>query len=74
MKRVLVYKGDAERGLEWRDILARDAPDLEFRIWPDIGDPATVVFDPWRVRPGVRIASAWDVLAAPAARKKARPR
>jgi glyoxylate/hydroxypyruvate reductase A len=39
---VLVYKGDAQRGLEWRDILARDASEIEFRIWPDIGDPGMV--------------------------------
>lgn len=38
----LVYKGDPDRGREWRDILARDAPDIEFRLWPDIGDPNTV--------------------------------
>lgn len=42
MKRRLIYKGDRERGFEWRDIFGRDAPEIEFRIWPDIGDPATV--------------------------------
>lgn len=42
MKRTLVYKADAERGLEWRDIFARDAPEIEFRLWPDCGDPRKV--------------------------------
>ena len=37
MRRVLVYKADQERGREWREILARDAPDIEFRMWPDTG-------------------------------------
>ncbi len=42
MSSCLVYKGDPERGPEWRDFLARDAPEIEFRFWPDIGDPHTV--------------------------------
>ena len=37
MRRTLVYKADQERGREWREILARDAPDIEFRMWPDTG-------------------------------------
>ena len=35
---------------EWRDAFAENMPDLEFRVWPDIGDPADVeialVWDP----------------------------
>jgi glyoxylate/hydroxypyruvate reductase A len=42
VKRTLVYKADAERGLEWRDIFAREAPEIEFRLWPDIGNPHEV--------------------------------
>lgn len=37
-----------------------------------LGMPPTVVFDPWRVRPGVRIAFAFDVLGRGS--KKDRPR
>ncbi|WP_375458284.1 2-hydroxyacid dehydrogenase [uncultured Enterovirga sp.] len=38
----LVYKANAARGLAWKRIQAERAPDLAFRIWPDIGDPAAV--------------------------------
>jgi glyoxylate/hydroxypyruvate reductase len=37
VRRILVYKADQERGREWREILARDAPGIEFRMWPDTG-------------------------------------
>ena len=39
-----VYKSDPVRGREWAEIFARQAPQLPFRIWPDIGDPAQVRF------------------------------
>ena len=42
MKRTLVYKADSERGREWREIFAREAPDIAFRLWPDTG-PAEAV-------------------------------
>lgn len=38
----VVYKSDPVRGEVWREIFAREAPDLPFRIWPDIGDPQSV--------------------------------
>ncbi|MCG5243790.1 2-hydroxyacid dehydrogenase [Azospirillum doebereinerae] len=38
----ILYKAELARGYEWRDFFAREAPDLPFRIWPDIGDPADV--------------------------------
>ncbi|MCC7275834.1 MAG: glyoxylate/hydroxypyruvate reductase A [Alphaproteobacteria bacterium] len=38
----IVFKSDPIRGREWARILAERAPDLEFRMWPDYGDPATV--------------------------------
>jgi glyoxylate/hydroxypyruvate reductase len=38
----ILYKADVERGLEWQRILAARAPNLPFRIWPDIGDPAAI--------------------------------
>lgn len=39
-----VYKADAARGRRWAEIFANEAPHHEFRIWPDIGDPAKVRF------------------------------
>lgn len=38
----LLYKADPERGQQWAHALAQHAPALEFRQWPDIGDPAAV--------------------------------
>jgi glyoxylate/hydroxypyruvate reductase len=37
-----LYKANATRGLEWARCFAARAPDLPFRLWPDIGDPAQV--------------------------------
>lgn len=37
-----LYKANAERGAEWVGFFAARAPDLPFRLWPDIGDPADV--------------------------------
>jgi glyoxylate/hydroxypyruvate reductase len=38
----LLYKADPERGKQWAQWLAQKAPDLPFRLWPDIGDAASV--------------------------------
>jgi len=39
-----LYKANATRGLEWARCFAARAPDLPFRLWPDIGDPAQVQY------------------------------
>src|SRR6218665_2519581 len=39
-----VYKADPARGRIWAEVFAQRAPELDFRIWPDIGDPAAVRF------------------------------
>lgn len=38
----ILYKAEAARGREWQAFFAREMPDLPFRVWPDIGDPAEV--------------------------------
>lgn len=38
----LLYKSAPERGAVWARSFAEHAPDVPFRIWPDIGDPARV--------------------------------
>jgi len=37
-----LYKSAAERGAAWARHFAAHAPDVRFRIWPDVGDPAAV--------------------------------
>jgi glyoxylate/hydroxypyruvate reductase A len=37
-----LYKANTVRGMEWASLFSRHAPDLPFRLWPDIGDPAEV--------------------------------
>ncbi|MEA1671986.1 glyoxylate/hydroxypyruvate reductase A [Nitrospirillum sp. BR 11163] len=38
----LLYKSDPERGSAWRALFADQAPDIDFRLWPEVGDPAAV--------------------------------
>lgn len=44
MPGTFLYKADPVRGQRWARIFAERAPDLDFRIWPDVGDPAAVRF------------------------------
>ena len=37
-----LYKANATRGMEWARFFAARAPELPFRVWPDVGDPAEV--------------------------------
>src|SRR5438445_3245031 len=37
-----LYKADPQRGAEWARLFAVKAPELPFRLWPDVGDPADV--------------------------------
>jgi glyoxylate/hydroxypyruvate reductase len=37
-----LYKANATRGQQWARHFAARAPELPFRMWPDIGDPAAV--------------------------------
>lgn len=39
---VLLYKSEAERGRVWKALFAKHVPELEFRIWPDVGSPQEV--------------------------------
>ena len=38
----LLYKSDPVRGERWQALFAEHAPDIEWRAWPDIGDPAEI--------------------------------
>jgi glyoxylate/hydroxypyruvate reductase A len=37
-----LYKANAVRGAQWARAFAERAPDLPFRVWPDVGNPAQV--------------------------------
>lgn len=51
----LVFKSDPDRGPEWAAVLAEKAPDLPFRIWPDVGDPEQVrYYAGWDLPAGMR--------------------
>ncbi|MBV9247859.1 MAG: glyoxylate/hydroxypyruvate reductase A [Acetobacteraceae bacterium] len=38
----VVYKSDPVRGEVWARIFAQEAPEMELRIWPDVGDTSEV--------------------------------
>lgn len=40
----IVYKADPVRGAEWSRLITDLAPDLDFRIWPDIGNASDVKY------------------------------
>lgn len=38
----LLFKSDTDRADIWQDAIMKLMPDLDFRIWPEIGDPAEI--------------------------------
>ncbi|WP_250510715.1 glyoxylate/hydroxypyruvate reductase A [Caballeronia sp. GACF4] len=40
----LLYKADPERGRQWAQLFASKAPETPFRLWPDIGDAASILY------------------------------
>ncbi|MEP7070245.1 MAG: glyoxylate/hydroxypyruvate reductase A [Usitatibacter sp.] len=52
-----LYKSAAERGAAWARHFAAHAPEVPFRTWPDIGDPAAVRYlAAWTMPPDVATA------------------
>jgi glyoxylate/hydroxypyruvate reductase A len=50
----LLFKSDSDRADWWREELGRRLPDLEFRVWPESGDPREIEFAAvWKMKPGV---------------------
>ena len=50
----LLYKADPVRGQRWQALFAELAPELEIRLWPDVGDPADIRFlSAWTLEPGL---------------------
>lgn len=42
MRPVFLYKADPERGRQWAEVFRQEAPEFDFRIWPETGDPREV--------------------------------
>ncbi|WP_460135274.1 2-hydroxyacid dehydrogenase [Pseudomonas sp. S1_E04] len=40
----LLYKSDPVRGQHWKTLFAQHAPDIEWRAWPDIGNPQDIEY------------------------------
>jgi len=58
-----LYKADPARGEQWARLFAQKAPELEFRVWPELGDPAAIRYlaawqppeDPARTLPNLEV-------------------
>ena len=45
----LLFKVDDDRGLSWKSLFEQHAPDIDVRLWPEIGEPAQVrYFAAWQ--------------------------
>lgn len=42
MRPVFVYKADPQRGQRWAEVFRREMPEIDFRLWPETGEPAAV--------------------------------
>jgi glyoxylate/hydroxypyruvate reductase A len=52
-----LYKSATERGAVWARHFASHAPEIPFRIWPDVGDPAAVRYlAAWTLPPDLATA------------------
>ena len=54
MSMTLLFYSDTDAPEPWREALALELPEMEFRIWPDVGEPARVTYAlVWRPQFGV---------------------
>ncbi|MDB5447901.1 MAG: glyoxylate/hydroxypyruvate reductase [Phenylobacterium sp.] len=50
----VLYKADRSRGLEWQALFASLAPEIDFRLWPDVGEPEDIRYlAAWQAPPDV---------------------
>jgi glyoxylate/hydroxypyruvate reductase A len=50
----LLFVSAADNADAWRGELAKRLPDLKFRVWPDLGDPADITYAlVWKPPPGL---------------------
>ena len=49
----LLFRSTVDSAARWQEVLGRLRPGLEFRAWPEIGDPAEIEYAlVWRAPPG----------------------
>jgi glyoxylate/hydroxypyruvate reductase A len=52
----LLFKVDTDRGLAWKNLFERHAPDIDVRFWPDVGDPDAVRYlATWQPPPNIHL-------------------
>ena len=52
----LLFKVDNDRGLAWKNLFQRHAPDIDVRLWPDIGNPEEIRYlATWQPPPDVHL-------------------
>lgn len=50
----LLFYSDTDAPEPWRDAFARELPEMEFRVWPDVGERAGVTYAlVWKPQPGL---------------------
>jgi glyoxylate/hydroxypyruvate reductase A len=50
----LLFRSSVDSGARWKPRLARLMPELEVRVWPELGDPADIDYAlVWRPEPGL---------------------
>lgn len=42
MRPVFLYKADPQRGRQWAEVFRQEAPEIDFRLWSEIGDERDV--------------------------------
>ena len=54
MSMTLLFCSDTDAPEPWREALAPELPEMEFRVWPDVGEPAHVTYAlVWRPQSGL---------------------
>src|SRR5258708_40054084 len=50
----LLFRSSVDSEARWKPQLGRLMPELEFRVWPEVGDPADIDYAlVWRPEPGL---------------------
>ncbi|EBA07980.1 2-hydroxyacid dehydrogenase [Sagittula stellata] len=53
-KQTILFASNIDDPAPWQALFAKERPDVEFRVWPDIGDPLDITHAlVWRIQNGV---------------------